>query len=258
LKELGAQFEGIGRVGSRAELQIPEGFIFFGPSGTKTLLQEWGNLIGGNEQGLLTHAQEGWSVVFEFADVGYVKDDDKDQLDADKMLKMFQESEPAVNEARAAAGLAPQHTLGFALPPRYNPETNNLEWAVRFKFGDDAEEQVNHNTKLLGRKGVMEATLLCNPEQLEEIQPRYQQVLAGFNFTQGETYAEYRSGDTIAGYGLVGLVAGGAAVAAGKAGLFAKLGAIFAKFAKFIIGGVVVLFIGIKKLFGGRNNSYTG
>ncbi|WP_156345616.1 hypothetical protein [Verrucomicrobium spinosum] len=31
LKELGAQFEGTGKIGSRAEVQIPEGYIFFGP-----------------------------------------------------------------------------------------------------------------------------------------------------------------------------------------------------------------------------------
>lgn len=255
LKELGAQFEGIGKIGSRAEVEIPEGYIFFGPSGTKQLLKQWGNLIGGNEDGLLMNEEKGWSVVFEFDDVGYVKDDDKDQLNADKMMKMFKENEPAVNEARKEAGLSAQHTLGFTLPPRYNPDTNNLEWAIRFNFEDTPGEQVNHNTKLLGRKGVMQATLLCNPEELESVQPDYQKVLTGFKFNQGETYAEFRQGDKVATYGLVGLVAGGAAFAAGKAGLFAKLGVVFAKFYKFIIGGVIALFIGIKKLFGGRDNS---
>ena len=255
LKELGAQFEGTGKIGSRAEVQIPEGYIFFGPSGTKKLLKQWGNLIGGNEDGLLMNQEKGWSVVFEFDDVGYVKDDEKDQLNADKMMKMFQENEPGLNEARKEAGLSAQHTLGFTLPPRYNPETNNLEWAIRFTIDGSPGEQVNHNTKLLGRKGVMQATLLCDPEQLEVIQGDYQKLLTGFQFKRGETYAEYRSGDKVATYGLVGLVAGGAAFAAGKAGLFAKLGVVLAKFYKFIIGGVIALFIGIKKLFGGRDNS---
>lgn len=79
--------------------------------------------------------------------------------------------------------------------------------------------------------------------------------MTGFKFNQGETYAEFRQGDKVATYGLVGLVAGGAAFAAGKAGLFAKLGVVFAKFYKFIIAGVLALFVGIKKLFGGRDNS---
>ncbi|HSJ00807.1 MAG: DUF2167 domain-containing protein [Verrucomicrobium sp.] len=255
LKSLGAQYSGVGKIGSRAEVQIPEGFIFFGPSGTKKLLKQWGNLIGGNEDGMLTHKEEGWSVVFEFDDVGYVKDDDKDELNADKMMKMFKDSEPDVNAARKESGLSAQHILGFSLPPRYNPETNNLEWALRFSFDDVPGEQLNHNTKLLGRKGVMQATLLCGPDEVQKILPAYQSVLTGFQFNQGETYAEFRSGDKVATYGLVGLVAGGAAFAAGKAGLFAKLGVIFAKFAKFIIAGVVAVALGIKKLFGGGKST---
>lgn len=61
--------------------------------------------------------EKGWSVVFEFDDVGYVKDDDKDELNADKMMKMFKDNEPAVNEARKEAGLSAQHTLASPFLP---------------------------------------------------------------------------------------------------------------------------------------------
>ncbi len=249
MKKLGAQTSGIGRIGAHAETDIPEGYIFFPAAGTKTLLKSWGNLIGGNEEGLITSDKGNWSVLFEFDDVGYVKDADKDELNADKMLKMMQDNEPAQNEARKDAGLPASHTVGFAMPPKYNEETHNLEWAIKFTIEGQAGELLNYHTKLLGRKGVMTATLMCDPDQLEGILPDYQKLLTSYRFKGGDTYAEYRSGDKLATYGLVGLVAGGAALAAGKMGLFAKLGVFFAKFAKVIIIGVIAVGAVLKKFF---------
>ena len=254
-KKLGAKYSGTGNIGSNAEIEIPEKFAFLGPSSAQKLLELSGNLKNDSVVGLITHSDEHWSVVFEFQGDGYVKDDDKSELDAGKMMKMFKENDPEINKLRAESGLPAQHTLGFVIPPRYNSETNNLEWAIRFSTDGQPGESINQNTKLLGRRGVMHATLLCEPEQLEVVQSAYQKLLTGFKFNQGETYAEFRSGDKVATYGLVGLVAGGAAFAAGKAGLFAKLGVIFAKFAKFIIAGVVAIALGIKKLFGGGKST---
>lgn len=251
LKKLGAQTSGVGKIGSHAETDIPEGYTFFPAAGAKTLLKSWGNLISGTEEGLITSEKDRWSVLFDFEDVGYVKDADKDELDAGKMLKMMQDHEPELNAARKEAGLPASHTIGFAMPPTYNESTHNLEWAIKFSIEGEPGELLNYHTKLLGRKGVMTATLMCDPEQLQGVLPDYQKLLTHYRFKEGETYAEYRSGDKLASYGLVGLVAGGAALAASKMGLFAKLGTFFAKFAKVIIVGVIAVAAGIKKFFGG-------
>lgn len=249
LKKLGAQTEGVGQIGTRAEMDVPQGYTFFPAKGAQQLLKMWGNLVAGNEDGLIMHDENGWSVCFEFSDVGYVKDDDKDQLNADKMLKQMHDSEPALNEARKEAGLPAQHTVGFAMPPTYNEQTHNLEWAIKFTVEGQPGEYLNYHTKLLGRKGVMTATLMCDPAELKAVLPDYQKTLTGFRFNGGETYAEYRSGDKVATYGLVGLVAGGTALAAGKAGLFSKLGVLIAKGGKAVILGIVALLAGIAKLF---------
>ena len=47
-------------------------------------------------------------------------------------------------------------------------------------------------------------------------------LLEGFSFVGGKTYAEYRQGDKMAGYGLAALIGGGAFAAAAKSGLLAK------------------------------------
>ena len=249
LKQLGAQHSGVGQIGSRAEIEVPAGYTFFPPHGTQQLLKMWGNLVGGDEEGLIMHEDKGWSVVFEFDDVGYVKDDEKSELDAAKMLKQMQDVEPALNEARKEAGLPAQHTVGFAMPPAYNERTHNLEWAIRFRVDGEQGEFLNYHTKLLGRNGVMTATLMVEPSELQAVLPDYQKALAGYKFKGGETYAEYRKGDKVATYGLIGLVAGGAALAAGKAGLFSKLGVLVAKGGKVLIFGAVAMFSGIAKIF---------
>ena len=249
LQKLGAQTSGVGSIGSRAEMDVPQGYTFFPAKGAQQLLKAWGNLVNGTEDGLLTNDEKGWSVCFEFDDIGYVKDDEKDALNADKMLKQMHDSEPALNEARKEAGLPAQHTVGFAMPPKYNEQTHNLEWAVKFTIEGQPDEYLNYHTKLLGREGVMTATLMCEPTELQSILPDYQKAIAGFRFVGGQTYAEYRSGDKLATYGLTGLVAGGAAIAASKAGLFSKLGVLIAKGGKAVILGIAAVFAGIAKFF---------
>jgi len=67
---------------------------------------------------------------------------------------------------------------------------------------------VNYNTRLLGRKGVMEVSLVVDPEKLSATMPAYQALLKDYDFKQGERYAEFRQGDKIAKYGLAALVTG--------------------------------------------------
>ncbi|RBP42617.1 putative membrane-anchored protein [Roseimicrobium gellanilyticum] len=258
-KKLGAQTEGTGKIGHHAEIEIPEGYVFFPSKGAQELMKRSGNLVNGTEDGLIISDGKGWSVLFEFKNDGYVKDDDKDELNADKMLKAIHENEPAMNERLKEAGLPAQHTVGFAVPPKYNEKTNNLEWATRFTTEGSPGEYVNYNTRLLGRKGVMEATLMVDPDKLEASLPDYQKLLTGYRFVQGETYAEYRQGDKLASYTIGGLVVGGGAFAAAKMGLFAKFFAVLAKGGKAVFAGiaVVVAVIGkfVGKLFGRRDQS---
>ncbi len=106
--------------------------------------------------------------------------------------------------------------LGWEQPPRYNESTHNLEWAVRAE--SDGAPIINHNTRLLGRGGVMEVTLVTDPSKLATTLPKFKTMLAGFDFTQGHRYAEFRAGDKIAEYGLTGLIVGGTTAVLVKSG----------------------------------------
>jgi len=235
-------------LGSMAQVSIPKGWRFTGPQGTRDLLKMFDNVPGTSELGMLTTEGLGPWVIFEFEETGYVKDDEKDKLDADALLKNFKEGQEAANVERQKMGIGTLTVAGWAVPPRFNDQTKNLEWALRI-VSEDGGESINYNTRLLGRHGVMEVELVCEPEEMATLLPQYQSIMTAFQYTSGNSYAEYRAGDKVAEYGLTALIAGGGAVAAAKMGLFAKLGGLLAKMGKGIIVLVVAVLAGIKSLF---------
>src|SRR5262249_13164281 len=155
-----------------------------------------------------TSTNKQWSVIFEFNDIGYVKDTDKDDLtkNADKLLAAIKRGNAQANKERERNGNPPLEIVGWETPPRYDPTTHNLEWCIRAPSAGKAI--LNYNTRLLGRKGVMEVVLVVDPEDLESTLPEFRKLLTGYTFDTGQTYAEFRSGDKVAKYGLAALVLG--------------------------------------------------
>lgn len=248
IESFGWTRSGKAQLGSMAQVDIPQGWRFTGPQGTRDVLKLFDNVPGSSELGMLTTEGLGPWVIFEFEESGYIKDDEKDKLDADALLKNFQEGQEAANEERRKMGIGTLTVAGWALPPRFNDQTKNLEWALRV-VSETGNESINYNTRLLGRHGVMEVELVCDPKEMQTLLPQYQSIMSAFQYTSGNTYAEYRAGDKVAEYGLTALIAGGGAVAAAKMGLFAKLGGLLAKLGKGVVVLVVAVGAGIKALF---------
>ncbi|MCB1235846.1 MAG: DUF2167 domain-containing protein [Verrucomicrobiae bacterium] len=252
----GWEREGAGKLKSEAEITIPPGYRFTGTKGTQQLMEVYGNPKTDREYGLIAPESLDWFVVFEFEKSGYVKDDEKDEINdafARKLLKSMQDNDKASNAQRRELGYPALHTRGWAKPPFYNEATNNLEWALDLE-SEDGGRTINFNTRLLGRYGVMESVLVCDPEQLDAVMPEYQNLIAGFQYRGGHRYAEYKSGDKVAKYGLTALIVGGGAAVAAKTGLLAAFAKAIAKGGKAIVVGIVALFAGIwkaiKRFFG--------
>ena len=233
----------ISSLGNEAEIRIPAGYVFANAEDTKVLMEMMHNIPSDAEIGFVAPATLEWFLVFEFSDVGYIKDDEKSSLDADAMLKSIKAGNEAGNKEKANRGWETLDFVGWELPPRYNLETHNLEWATKFNSKDGIT--VNWNTRLLGRQGVMSVTLASGEEQLQEILPEFNKLLEGFSYKSGHRYAEFRQGDKIAQYGLTALVVGGAATVAAKAGLFKYIG----KFFIFIFVAIAAFFKGIWEKF---------
>ncbi len=243
--------EGLGKLGSIATVEIPGGFRYTGSKGAGDVLEAMGNPPSNTRKGLIAPEDMAWFAVFDWDDSGYVKDDDKDELEPDKLLKKLMDANEASAEARAEAGYGRLDVVGWAYPPKYNEETNHLEWALDL-VDESGEHVVNFRTKLLGRHGVMDAILVCGPEELDKFLPEFQSMLVGYGFNEGKRYSEFTSGDKVAKGGLVALVAGGAVFAAAKTGLLSGLLVFLRKGWILVVAGLAAIGNWFKRLFGGR------
>lgn len=244
---------GTGPLDGRAKIRFPAEFRFLEAKDAKKFLSLTGNRPDGDETGILQNRKEEWWVIFQFEDIGYVKDDEKNDLNADKLLANYREGAEAMNERRKDDGTPPIHIVGWHVAPNYNDQTKNLEWSVEAE--SNGEKFVNYNVRLLGRKGVTKITLIEDRSKIDATLPKFREILKSHEYTTGESYAEYRQGDKIAKYGLGALVLGGTVAAAAKFGLLGPVILFLKKAWKFIAIGVVALGSWIKNLFTGRKSS---
>jgi uncharacterized membrane-anchored protein len=226
----------LGDLGTTAQVKVPSGYVFAGGNDTRTIMETMQNPTSGRELGFLAPAGEDWFAVFEYDAAGYVKDDEKGSLDANALLESIKSGTEASNEERVRRGWPKLNVIGWETLPRYNEETHNLEWAVRAE--SEGQPIINHNTRMLGRGGVMEVTLVVEPALLNETLPKFRTMLAGFDFAEGNKYAQFRPGDKMAAYGLTGLIVGGGTVALVKSGAF-----------KWIWKALVAAAVGVGALF---------
>jgi len=236
-------------LGKAAELKLPAGYQFVGKDSLDRFYELTQNVRRGNEVGVVI--APGYMLFFDYDEIGYVKDEDKDKLDADKLMKSMSEGQEAANEDRKSRGWDQMKLKGWATPPHYDATTNNLKWAINLSSSQDEFKQIwiNESIRLLGRAGVMNVTLASSNDGFKVAEAEADKLLAGnFSYVSGQKYAEFKSGDKVAAYGLSALVLGGAGVLAAKAGLLAKLGILLGKFWKAIVFGLIAIAAVLKKL----------
>ena len=242
-----AQFEALGwragptsgDLGPRANVSVPDGFRFVGHTGASKFMELTENPSDGDELGVMLH-DDSWFVVFTFDESGYVKDDDKNNLEADKILSSIKKGTEQANKIRAERGWSTMEILGWQQAPFYDPGTHNLTWSIRGR--SEGDTSINHSVRLLGRHGVMHVDLVAASDEMGEALPVFNDVLRGFSFKDGQRYAEFKPGDRIAQYGLTGLIVGGTGAALIKTGLLQK-------FWKLIVVGFIAVAGFIKRLF---------
>ncbi len=252
-------------LGATATLVVPKKCRFTGSKGAKPVLEATQNVPTGNELGVLvcavlraTEKENIWFVIFEFDKSGFIKDDEKNSLDGDKMLASIREGTEAGNSERKSRGWPTMSVDGWGQAPFYDVRTHNLTWSIR---GHDSNNGpvVNHSVRLLGREGVLKAELVTSPADFAAAVERFDGVVATTAFVPGQRYSEWKQGDKIAEYGLTALVVGGAGAAALKLGLLGKLwkfiAGLFFAMGKLIFAAVVGLLAWIKSLFSGKKRT---
>jgi len=233
---------GTAPVGAKAQFAVPDGYGFLKPADTKKLMELMRNPSNGNEY-LIAPEGMPWFAVLQFEEAGYVEDDEK--IEPDALLDSLRKGTEAGNEERKSRGWASMTIVGWRFPPRYDQQSRRLEWAI--DANSEGKSVVNYNTRILGRSGVTSATLVADPEQLDQAVAAFKTVIRNFSYVDGERYTEYKQGDKVAEYGLAALVAGGAAAVAVKSGAAKWLW-------KILLAGGIAAVAGVKALMGRKKS----
>jgi len=238
--------------GGIGTITIPAGFKYLDPKQAAYVITElWGNpkqtslgLIVPENQGVL--GANMWAFNIQYDEIGYVKDDDADDIDYDDLLQEMQSDVAEVNKERTAQGYEAIQLVGWANKPYYDKDRKILHWAKEIKFGDEEENTLNYNVRVLGRKGVLVLNAIASMDQLPVVNKNIDKVLNIVQFSGGNKYTDFNpSVDQVAAYTVGGLVAGKVLA---KVGMFAFLG----KFLKFIIIGIVGAVSALWKMLTGR------
>ncbi|SFQ68822.1 DUF2167 domain-containing protein [Hymenobacter arizonensis] len=236
--------------GGIGELTVPNGFRYLDSAQSRRVLtQLWGNPKS-ETLGMLFPANRGpldekaWAYSISYDAMGYVKDDDADDIDYKELLEEMQGDTEENNKERQAAGYEPFYLLGWAANPYYDKNTHALHWAKSIRFGSNPDTTLNYNVRLLGRKGVLVLNAIGEREQLPEIKASIPGLLAGVSFARGQQYVDFNADiDEVAAYSIGGLVAGKVLA---KVGLFA----IILKFWKLGLLALAGAWAGVKRFFG--------
>lgn len=245
-----------GAIGDRATIEIPEGYAFLGAEGARAFNELMENPPTGFDEYVVAPQDLSWVAYFSFDPVGYVKDDET--LDADSILESVREGTRQGNIERENRGWDTLRILGWSFEPQYDQQLNALEWAILAETERTKQQVVNYNTRMLGRRGVMEVVLVAAPDALDVSITDFKSLVPGYGFVAGEKYAEFREGDKIAEYGLAALITGGAAAVAAKKGWLAAIGVFLLKMWKLLLVGLVAVGAVLRKLFTRRGDHDAG
>jgi uncharacterized membrane-anchored protein len=239
-------------------LNVPSGFRYLDPKQSEYVIRDlWGNPSGDGTLGMIVPEDIGitdarsWAFIVTYDEMGYVKDDDADDINYDELLEEMQTDTQASNEERVKMGYETIALVGWAAKPYYDKDKKVLHWAKELKFGESEESTLNYNVRILGRKGVVVLNAVASMTELSDVQKNIEPVLASFSYADGNKYADFNPDiDEVAAWTIGGLVAGKVLA---KAGILA----ILLKYIKVIGIGLVAAVTAAWKWFKRRTEEPT-
>lgn len=247
---------------ANATLDLGDQYIFYGREDAGTVLVDlWGNPpeVAEGVLGLVmpkgsSPLSDAWGAVISFEETGYVADDDAATTDYDELMDALKEATNDGNDARTEEGYPTINLVGWAERPEYDRNTHSVVWAQNLRFSDSDNNTLNYDVRTLGRYGVLSLNLVSRMDKLGEVRVAANQFAAHATFDPGSRYTDFNPDtDAQAEYGIAGLIAAGAGVAAvKKLGLFGTIGVFLVKFIKPILIGLAVFGGGLFQAFKNR------
>lgn len=248
---------------AEATLQLGKDYYFLNSEDSrKVIVDAWKNppSSANNVLGMIfkdgtNFADAQWGAVITYKPEGYVSDEDSKTADYDAVLKQLREGEDQENADRAKQGYEPIHIVGWAQPPSYDPVRHTLIWAQNLHFGNQSDNTLNYDVRILGRRGLLSLNMISTMSSLPEVSAAATSLASLATYKSGARYEDFSpSSDAKAEYGLAGVVAAGLGVAAAKKlGLLALLLAFGKKFFVFIFLAAAGLLGSVKRFFARRS-----
>lgn len=164
-------------------------------------------------------------ITIEHNQLGYIRDDDWADVDAESLLQTVKENTAEANKERIAKGVPVINVVGWTEKPHYDRPTKTVWWAIK---GDSEDGPVINAVALkLARNGYSRFVWVGQPNQFLNAVETLKPSLERYKFDEGHRYADFRAGDAVAAVGIAGLTAslvtgkGGKAAAVVGAGLLA-------------------------------------
>ena len=222
-----------------ATLKVPDGFRYLDKEQSIYVLTDlWGNPVDSSILGMLIPtnrgvlADDGWAFVISYEDMGYVKDDDANDIDYDDLLNEMKKETDEANPERIKLGYRKISLVGWASKPFYDKELKTLHWAQEMKFGDMETNTLNYNLRILGRNGVLNLNAVSTMNELSDVKSNINKIIKCVEYKDGDKYSDFNPEiDNVAAWTIGGLVAGKVLT---KVGFFALL----LKFWKLILLGI--------------------
>jgi uncharacterized membrane-anchored protein len=240
---------------NKVVINVPEHFKFLDAKEARYVLEElWGNLKGQTALGMLVPKDEmaaiaNYAFVVEYDEMGYVKDDDAQDINYNELLAELKKDAIESNKEREAQGVSSLFLVGWASAPFYDKERNVLHWAKEFSTPESESNTLNYDVRVLGRHGVLILQAVSSMDHLDSVKQNINPLLGSVAFTDGNRYADFNeSTDNVAAWTIGGLVAGKMLA---KAGFFAFIG----KFLKIIVLGAIALGGAVVKYFRNRKSN---
>ena len=234
-------------------IKIAPGFKFLDAEEARYVIEDlWGNLKGQTSLGMILPADAkaviaDYAFIVEYEPMGYVKDDDADDINYDDLLKELKEETIKANDERKKAGIAAMTLTGWAEKPYYDKQRKLLYWAKEYQAEGSDEHTLNYDIRILGRKGVLVLQAVSGISQLSNVNHNKENILNMVSFNKGSRYEDFDSNiDDVAAWTIGGLVAGKVLAKVGFLALILKnIKLIFLAIAGF--GGAIWRFITGKK-----------
>ncbi|MGE0742183.1 MAG: DUF2167 domain-containing protein [Hyphomonadaceae bacterium] len=187
-------------------LNIPDGYLFYGPEQARAFLQRNGAAApNGSVLGVIARADANlnapgtWATVLSYDAIGYVQPETAAGL-----------SDPNFEDTvRAARNDQNRPFEGFMVAPDFDASVANLVWAERAAAPGSQGADLRAEQKVLGRYGVACLTSIGSADQMPEITNVAGALIRMVSFPEGRRYTDFQpASDEVSAFSVPGLVTG--------------------------------------------------